>query len=88
MATKTQKRAGVWEWIDDRWHLDGRPVHAGANMQICWPDGEWEVVRIESSNAGKFLYAYFDHHGLDVAVRITPEHPGACSNSEIRGFRW
>lgn len=57
-------------WEDDRWHLDGKPIHAGAGVEICWPDGTWQAVRIESGNAGRKLFAHFEHHGEEMAVPV------------------
>lgn len=58
------------EWIDDRWHLKGRPIHAGCGMDVRWPDGTWERVRIESAAAGRKLFACFAYHGLDLSIRV------------------
>lgn len=55
--------SALFEWIDDRWHLDGRPIHAGAFLEIRWPDGFWQSARIETANRGLVLYAHFEHHG-------------------------
>lgn len=81
------------EWIDYRWHVDGQAIHAGNVMEIRWPDGVWEAVRIESRDSGATLVAYFEHHGEQCAIRIDDRHhrlrwPGnphvkaskACSN--------
>lgn len=57
-------------WSDDRWHLSGKPIHAGAGMEIRWPDGTWERGRIESSNAGRKLFFHFDHHGETLVVLV------------------
>lgn len=72
----------MWEWTDDRWHLDGKPVHAGEVMEIRWPDGTWECVRIESTDSGRKLFAYFDHHGEQLRI---PVH--TLFNGD-RQFRW
>ena len=58
------------EWIDARWHLDGKPIHAGCGMEVRWPDGTWQHVRIESGNHGHRLLACFDYHGLGMCVRV------------------
>lgn len=60
-------------WIDGRWHLDGEGIHAGECVEVKWPDGTWERVRIESADSGRKLFAHFDYHGLTVAVRVDPE---------------
>lgn len=57
-------------WIDDRWHLDGCGIHAGCLMEVRWPDGTWQVVRIESGDAGRKLFACFDYHGLALSIRV------------------
>jgi hypothetical protein len=62
------------EWIDGRWHVEGRGIHAGDHMEIRWPDGFWEAVRIETTNQGTVLGAYFEHHGELCCVRIDDKH--------------
>lgn len=62
------------KWIDGRWNLDGRPIHAGTPMDVCWPDGTWQQVRIESADAGRKLLACFDYHGLDLSIRVDDQH--------------
>jgi len=61
------------EWIDNRWHLDGRGIHAGESLEVQWPDRTWQRVRIESAEAGRKLFAHFDYHGLGLCVRVDPE---------------
>jgi len=34
------------QWIDDRWHLDGQPLHAGHLLEMFFPDGGWQPVRV------------------------------------------
>lgn len=60
----------MWNWINDRWHLDGKPVHAGCGTEIRWPDGTWEAVRLESADYGRDIFAHFEHHGLELRVRV------------------
>lgn len=69
-------------WKDGRWHLDGRPIYAGNFMEICWPDGTWELVRIESGDGGHSLRAYFQHHGQ------TASHPVANRDAVLARLRW
>jgi hypothetical protein len=57
-------------WIEDRWHLEGRPIHAGNVLQIRWPDGTWEAVRIETGKTGLRLFAHCDHHGEEFVVEV------------------
>jgi hypothetical protein len=80
MATKT--RSGVLEWIDGRWHCDGDGIHAGVGMEVRWPDGTWQRVRIESGDSGRKLFANFDYHGMTLAVRVDPEA------NDPRELRW
>jgi hypothetical protein len=61
------------DWIDGRWHLDGKGIHAGDMMEIRWPDGTWEVVRIESADRGHLLSAHFEYHGLCLRVTAWPD---------------
>ncbi len=65
----------MWEWLDDRWHFAGQPVHAGCSMELCWPDKTWERVRIESADCGRRLSAHFQYHGESLRVTlITPDN--------------
>ena len=73
------------EWIDSRWHLDGRPIQAGCGMEVQWPDGTWQHVRIESMNGGQRLNAHFDYHGLGLRVRVVQL---GASNDEGLPLRW
>ncbi len=57
-------------WIDNRWHLEGHPIHAGDSVDIRWPDRTWERGRIESSHAGRKLWFHFDHRGEAVVVPV------------------
>lgn len=66
------------QWIDDRWHLANSGIHAGECLEIRWPDGTWEAVRIESGNRGQRLFAYASHCGQEFAVEVTPETGSAC----------
>lgn len=59
------------EWVDDRWHLNGKAIHAGAGIEVQWPDGAWEVVRVESGDRGRKLYAMgISYHGVYLSIRI------------------
>lgn len=58
------------DWIDGRWHLNGRPVHAGSHMELLFPDGTWQRVRIESREAGRVLVAYVFYHGEPLTLDI------------------
>jgi hypothetical protein len=58
------------EWIEGRWHLDGRPIHAGSQMEMVFPDGTWQRIRIESENSGKVLLAYVFYHGEPFKTKI------------------
>lgn len=70
------------QWIDDRWHLNDRPIHAGCGMEVQWPDGTWQAVRIESEDCGRKLFAHFKYHGLDLCVRV------AAPADAGRPLRW
>lgn len=69
-------------WLDNRWHCDGAPIHAGYAMEVCWVDGTWEPVRIESADAGQRLYAHFEHHGECFYMRVDP------NGENPRELRW
>lgn len=72
MATKTKTRG--LEWIGNRWHCEGKPIHAGVGMELRGTDGERFLVRIESQDCGRLLIAYHDIHGLDFRYSIDPEY--------------
>jgi hypothetical protein len=57
-------------WIDDRWRLDGKGIHAGDGMEMRFPDGTWIRGRIESQDVGRVLLFYFDFHGMSLRVRV------------------
>jgi hypothetical protein len=62
-------------WGEDRWHLGGRPIHAGAAIEVRWPDGTWEQVRVESADRGRRLYAHGIHyHGVDLSIRLDEDY--------------
>lgn len=61
-------------WTSNRWHCDGRGIHAGTGMEMQFPDRTWQPVRIESQDCGRRLFAYFVYHGMDLCVSINPEH--------------
>lgn len=69
-AAIDQWQVAQCEWIDDRWHLDGRPIHAGSQMEMVFPDGTWQPVRIESEDAGRVLFAFVFHHKQPLGVKI------------------
>ena len=60
-------------WIDDRWHLNGRPIHAGDCMELRGGGGKWIPVRIESSNRGRVLHAVVRVEGREFYSTIQPE---------------
>jgi len=74
-------------WIDDRWHLDERPIHAGACVEMRFPDGAWESVRLESADTGRLLFAHFSYRRLPLRVRLSEgdyelRWPGTAATSE------
>ncbi|HVW36350.1 MAG TPA: hypothetical protein VHB99_03555 [Pirellulales bacterium] len=60
-------------WQDDRWHCDGRGIHAGEMMELQGYDGKWSLVRVESSDRGRRLIAIVDVRGRQFACGIEPE---------------
>lgn len=61
------------QWLDNRWHLEGDGIHAGTSMELQWPDGTWQRVRIESQDCGRKLFAHFNYHGAGLSVRVDPD---------------
>lgn len=45
------------EWINDRWHLDGRGIHAGDFLELKVDTG-WQTLRVESRDCGRKLDGY------------------------------
>ena len=71
------------EWIDGRWHLDGRGIHAGDGLELRFPDKSWVPVRIESEACGRQLYAHFRFHGMGLRVGVVDAEMTDGSN-----LRW
>lgn len=57
-------------WQDDRWHLDGRPIHAGTIMVLIGGGRSRNVIRIETTNRGRTLLAFKRFNGLDYVHTI------------------
>ena len=70
-------------WVDGRWHLGGRPIHAGMAMELLCADGYWLPVRIESRHAGRALLAFFRYHGMDLCC-----HAVDMEGRELHSLRW
>lgn len=60
------------EWRDDRWHLDGRGVHAGEQLELRGYDGQWFAVRVETSDRGRRLMAIIKLHRVYFSRVIDP----------------
>ena len=75
MRLSNHNRAAVesMHWIEGRWHLDGKGIHAGVGIECRFPDGTWVRGRIESADAGRKLFFHFDYHGCELQVRVDPE---------------
>lgn len=57
------------QWIDNRWHCDGQPIHAGSTWELkC--QNVWIVVRVESADQGRVLIAHVDLSGREFTSRI------------------
>jgi hypothetical protein len=72
--TKNDRRPAaplVWDRKAGRWHCDGKPIHAGANMELQFPDEEWVLVRIESHESGRILLAQVDFHCATLVYGLT-----------------
>ena len=86
---------GNLRWIDDRWHADGKPIHAGSVWELATPGGWWIIVRIESEDSGHRLIAYIDEHGMPFRRYIDVRHDrlrprtqsSAAANDVERGLR-
>ena len=61
-------------WKNDRWHLDGKGIHAGDGAEYRFPDGFWERGRFESQDGGRVLLFYFRFHGMSLKLRLDPDH--------------
>lgn len=70
MTTSTKlNQVANCEWIDERWHLDGRGIHAGAVLEMKLGDG-WHEVGIESRNRGEILDAYIHVGGRSFKTQL------------------
>jgi len=63
---------GFLAWHDGRWHLDGVGIHAGDSLYLrSWDNRElWFLVRVESTDAGRRLYAHWCVEGFDVVNEL------------------
>ena len=53
------------EWRDGRWYLDGRPLHAGDQIEMFFPDGGWQPVRVFAADDLRCgLRVCVNFHGL------------------------
>lgn len=68
-----QQSTKAIEWINDRWHCDGQPIHAGVGMELRGYDKQWFRVRIESADQGRRLIAYLNVHEMQFRYPIDPE---------------
>jgi len=61
-------------WVDGRWHLHGRGVHAGDTVGIQLRDHAWRECRIESRDCGQRLFAHFLWHEEEVVLLVKDHH--------------
>ena len=61
-------------WQSNRWHLEDKPIHAGAMVELLGEDGEWFEVRIETEDSGRKLLAYSRVHGLEFRFPLIPDY--------------
>ena len=62
------------QWIDDRWHCDGRPIHAGNCLELRGDGGHWIPVRVESRDQGRELIAFYRVHGREFCSGIETDY--------------
>ncbi len=72
-STSTKLTCGL-KWIEDRWHNNGVPIHAGTGWALLTPGGFWLIVRIESADGGRRLIAHHDIHGFIFTREIDTRH--------------
>lgn len=60
-------------WVDERWHLFGRGIHAGETLELRAPDG-WITGRVESCERGRVLVFHANLLGLTFIRTIEPEN--------------
>ena len=61
------------QWIDDRWHCEGRGIHAGDRLELLEGDDAWREVRVESQDGGRVLLACSEIDARMCERRIDPE---------------
>lgn len=61
------------QWTNDRWHCDGRGIHAGDTLELLCNNG-WLSVRVESRDCGRALVAYATIMGTEFARSIATGH--------------
>ena len=70
-------------WVDDRWHLDGRGIHAGGVLEIKLKDG-WREFRIESEDNGGTLVACHRIGHLQFTCVVADRNWPPGSNEPLR----
>lgn len=92
-----------FSWVDDRWHLDRRPIRNGAAMLMTTTELGVINGRVESRNGGRRLYFHFflnrvpswddDHRpepADEVSVQVTgdPDDPRSGPRSLANRLHW
>lgn len=68
----------AWDERAQRWHVEGRPVHAGNELEVRGVrridedlvEPHWFAVRVESEDQGRVLVAMLDHYGCYFRLRL------------------
>ncbi len=77
-------------WVDHRWHLDGRGIHAGTTLEIKLAGvgrsdhGGWQAFTIESQDSGGTLVACHRIGHLEFTCVVADRHWPASSVEELR----
>jgi len=69
-------------WLRSRWHLEGKPIHAGDGAWLLEyideyesdREPDWLKGRIETEDAGRILFFVVEWGGHHFRLRIRPSH--------------
>lgn len=67
--SSTLSQVANCEWIDNRWHLNDKGIHAGEALEMKLED-DWHEVRIESRDRGRILDAYIAVDGRPFKTQL------------------
>lgn len=75
-------------WKEGRYHLDGKPMHAGDAMKMLTDHFGWIFGRIETESRGQDLYFHFWLNEVRVETWKEPRTEVRVSLATLDGGVW